>query len=156
MPRKLDDAFQATIERIGRQSSAKSTQAMEILKWAYLSKTQLAIIELRHVLATIHTTTDSLGLTALPFENSLIECCYGLIVIDRETSSVRLVHKSLQDFFDQKFNDMELFETGHCDVARTCLKYLSFNDYTMTSPVKMCSYEELRDRRTLTFRSIPF
>jgi hypothetical protein len=99
MPQKLDDAFQVTIDRINRQSVEKSNKGMEVLKWTFLAFRHLTIPELRHALATINATTDSKSLNpdALPFEKSLIDCCHGLVVIDKQTSSIRLVHKSLQE-----------------------------------------------------------
>ncbi|KAI5785364.1 hypothetical protein FPQ18DRAFT_241426, partial [Pyronema domesticum] len=91
----------------------------------------LSVMELRHALATVHSTADCFNQDDLPFEKSLTECCYGLVVIDKETSSVRLVHKSLQDFLKDQYENAKLFETGYRDIAFTCLKYLSFNDDSM-------------------------
>jgi hypothetical protein len=68
----------------------------------------------------------------LPFEKSLIDCCYGLVVIDKETSTIRLVHKSLQDFLKKQHEANLLFETGHREMAHICLKYLNFSDSTIT------------------------
>jgi hypothetical protein len=134
MPQKLDDAFQVTIDRINRQSVEKSNKGREVLKWTFLAFRQLTIPELRHALATINATTDSESLNpdALPFEKSLIDCCHGLVVIDKQTSSIRLVHKSLQDFLKKQHKENKLFETGHRDMARICLEYLNLSDSTIT------------------------
>ncbi|KAI5786671.1 ankyrin repeat-containing domain protein [Pyronema domesticum] len=132
MPKKLHKAFAATIERIARQATAKSIQGMEVLKWTFLAKRQLSIIELRHALAATNSTAESLNLDDLPFEKSLVECCYGLVTIDKETSSLRLVHKSLQDYLQKQYENKTLFSTGHCDIARTCLLYMRFNDNNIT------------------------
>lgn len=43
------------------------------------------------------------------------------------------VHKSFQDFFENQYKDGKLFQTGHRDIAHTCLIYISFTDLTMTS-----------------------
>ncbi|CCX10879.1 Similar to ankyrin repeat-containing protein, putative [Penicillium marneffei ATCC 18224]; acc. no. XP_002144344 [Pyronema omphalodes CBS 100304] len=56
MPKKLHKAFAATIERIARQATAKSIPGMEVLKWTFLAKRQLSIIELRHALAATNST----------------------------------------------------------------------------------------------------
>ncbi|KAI5790034.1 hypothetical protein FPQ18DRAFT_411062 [Pyronema domesticum] len=139
MPKKLEDAFQVTIDCIKSQASGKSNQGMEVLKWMYLAKRKLSVMELRHALATVHSTAECLDLDDLPFEKSLTECCHGLIVIDKETSSVRLVHKSLQDFLQDQYENGKLFETGHRDIAFTCLKYLSFSDEsTSLSSTPVC------------------
>jgi hypothetical protein len=133
MPKKLDDAYQATIDRIHRQGTAKSNQGMEVLKWTYLTLAPLSIIELRHALGAVNSPNrEYLDVDDLPFEKSLLDCCYGLVVIDKETSSVRLVHKSLQDFLQQKHKDRKLFEMGHCDIARACLTYMAFRNSTLS------------------------
>jgi ferritin len=128
MPKKLEDAFQVTIDRIKSQASEKPSQGMEVLKWTYLAKRQLSLMELRHALATVDSPAECLDRDALPFEKSLTECCYGLVVVDKETSSIRLVYKSLQDFLKDQYENTKLFETGHRNIAFTCLQYLSFSD----------------------------
>ncbi|KAI5814540.1 hypothetical protein BZA77DRAFT_222936, partial [Pyronema omphalodes] len=96
MPKKLEDAFHITIERIKSQAPGKASQGMEVLKWTYLAKRPLSVMELRHALAAVYSTpdTDCLNMDDLPFEKTLTECCHGLVVIDNETSLIRLVHKS--------------------------------------------------------------
>ncbi|CCX31033.1 Similar to Putative ankyrin repeat protein L93; acc. no. Q5UPG5 [Pyronema omphalodes CBS 100304] len=54
-------------------------------------------------------------------------------VLDQETSLIRLVHKSLQDFLDSNKEKHDLFVNGHRDIARSCLTYISFLDSTTTS-----------------------
>ncbi|KAI5814506.1 hypothetical protein BZA77DRAFT_345612 [Pyronema omphalodes] len=135
MPKKLEDAFQVTIDRIKSQAPGKARQGMEVLKWVYLAKRPLSVIEMRHALATVDCAADTecLDLDDLPFEKSLTECCHGLVVIDNETSTLRLVHKSLQDFLKDQHAESKLFETGHRDIALTCLRYLSFSDGNASS-----------------------
>lgn len=132
MPQKLDDAFQVTIDRINRQSVAKSNEGMEVLKWTFLAFRQLTVSKLRHALATINATTESRNPDDLSFEKSLIDCCHGLVVADKQTSSIRLVHKSLQDFLKKQHEENKLLETGHREMVRICLKYLKLSDSTIT------------------------
>jgi hypothetical protein len=68
----------------------------------------------------------------LPFARSLLDCYFGLVVLDQETSLIRLVHKSLQDFLDSNKQKHDLFENGHRDIARSCLRYMSFHGSTTT------------------------
>jgi hypothetical protein len=150
MPKKLEDAFEVTISRINSQAPAKANQGMEVLKWTYLAKRPLSVMELRHALATVHSTAECLDLDDLPFEKSLTECCYGLVVIDKETSSVRLVHKSLQDFLQAQYENGKLFDIGHRDIAFTCLKYLSFRDESHLSSIPACDVDTVE--RLLYFR----
>jgi hypothetical protein len=124
MPEKLDAAFRVTIDRIERQAPARSKLGMRVLKWTFPALRQLKTIELRHALATIDCTSDTLDLDALPFEKFLTECCYGLVIVDKETSSIRLVHKSLHDYLKQQYEAEKIFMDGHREIARTCLLYM--------------------------------
>ena len=38
----------------------------------------------------------------VPVRKTLLNCCHGLVVIDQETSTVRLVHYSLQEYLRQQ------------------------------------------------------
>jgi hypothetical protein len=85
MPERLENSFQATINKIKRQSTVKANQGMEILKWTYFAQRPLRIFELRHALVATNSTSDTLDLDDLPFEKSLTECCHGLVIIDKST-----------------------------------------------------------------------
>jgi hypothetical protein len=56
----------------------------------------------------------------------VLDCCLGLIIIDDGTSTIRLVHKSLEQYINNK--QEILFKHGHSDLARICLSYMSLND----------------------------
>jgi ankyrin repeat protein len=162
MPTKLDNAFQVIIDRIQRQAPVKSHQGMEVLKWTYLNERQLTIDELRHALAAVDCTAEDLE-DSLPFENTLTDCCYGLVVIDKETSSVSLVHKSLQEFLKIQHEGNNLFLTGHGEIARTCLHYMNFDDSTLVSNLSRNRNKELAygkfpplHQRSLSITKYPF
>jgi hypothetical protein len=52
----------------------------------------------------------------------------GLVILNEETSTVRLVHKSLQDYLQRQYQDGKIFQNGHSEIAYTCLKYMYFID----------------------------
>ncbi|KAI5806030.1 hypothetical protein BZA77DRAFT_368299 [Pyronema omphalodes] len=147
MPMKLETAFESTISRIMNQKPQRSKQAMAVLKWVFLAKRPLTMIELRHALSvTIDPSTIQAGKLAIsydqivdwenfPSEKSLIDWCLGLIIIDEETSTVRLVHKSLHDHLTQLHDNGSIFPDGHSEIAYTCLQYMSYSDdqYEMDS-----------------------
>jgi chemotaxis receptor (MCP) glutamine deamidase CheD len=71
---------------------------MDLLRWIFLAKEPLTIEELCHALAVEPGDAD------LDWDNFvdaqfLLECCLGLVIVDESTSTVRLAHKSLQDYF---------------------------------------------------------
>jgi hypothetical protein len=59
-------------------------------------------------------------------EKALLGSCLGLVIIHEGTSTLRLVHKALQDYLQAQFEDGSLFGMGHSDIAKTCLTYMSF------------------------------
>ncbi|KAI5789511.1 hypothetical protein FPQ18DRAFT_246677, partial [Pyronema domesticum] len=114
MPTELETAFESTISRIKNQKSERCSQALEVLKWTFLAQRSLTVIELRHALSvTIDSPgkmqpgklplayDETLDWDNFPSEKSLIDWCLGLVIIDEETSTVRLVHKSLHDYLTQ-------------------------------------------------------
>jgi ankyrin repeat protein len=125
MPKELHEAYGGIIERIGRQPKGKVHQAMEVLKWAFLSERPLSTIELRHALSVTPEDTD-FDIEDLPTESSLLNCCLGLvtIVIEDEVPTIRLVHKSLQEYLEA--NQQAFFRNGHREITVTCLTYMSF------------------------------
>ena len=119
-----------TIERIRRQPKTRANQGMATLYWVSLASRPLSVTEISHALAV---RTDSakkpFDISRICSNNTLLACCMGLVIIDEETSTVRLVHYSLQEFL-QNDNDLEVspfhIHTGHGLIARTCLTYLRF------------------------------
>ncbi|KAI5782826.1 ankyrin repeat-containing domain protein [Pyronema domesticum] len=71
---------------------------------------------------------ETLDWDNFPSEKSLIDWCLGLVIIDEETHTVRLVHKSLHDYLTLLHENGEIFLNGHSEIAYTCLQYMCFND----------------------------
>lgn len=134
MPTELKTAFASTIGRINSQKQERAIQAMEVLKWMFLAQRQLTIAELRHALSVEidsnddTVTEETLDWDNLPSEKSLIDWCLGLVIIDDETSTVRLVHKSLHDYLKKRHEEGDIFPHGHGEIAYTCVKYMNFAD----------------------------
>ena len=104
---------------------------MKVLMWIHLAERPLRINELRVALAVEpgDTMLDDENLTP---KAELLSCCLGLVVVDDETSSVRLMHYALEEYFKStKFREKykEIFvEDGLSLTARTCLTYLNFTE----------------------------
>jgi hypothetical protein len=113
MPTRLETAFESTISRIKNQISERFTQAMDVLKWTFLTQYPLTVIKLYHTLSVMINLSkmqpgklplaydESLDWDNFPSEKLLLDWCLGLIIIDKETSTVRLVHKLLYDYLMQ-------------------------------------------------------
>jgi ankyrin repeat protein len=124
IPVELSETYTVTLERIKQQPRTRSERAFSILNWVVYAQKQLRVIELRHALA-LKAGDTAFNPTGMPPENALVDCCLGLVVIERETSTIRLTHFTLQEYF----NDHREFlnPLGHMMIAKTCLTYLGFN-----------------------------
>ena len=117
----LGDIYGATLERIKAQDEEKVKLAMATLTWACHSKRPLQVDELCHALAV------EIGETDFDPENiasidMLLDCCQGLITVDAEASTVRLVHYTVQEYLCTYSG---LFSRPHSILAETCLTYLN-------------------------------
>ncbi|KAK2805130.1 hypothetical protein FQN50_006375 [Emmonsiellopsis sp. PD_5] len=127
LPSNVGDAFQMTIERIEHQSESQYELAAKILTWIHLAERVLTVAELTCALA-VRDGHSSLNARAMPPKGSLLKYCHGLVVIDQETSSIRLVHYSLHEHLRKQ---TEIFgysrEQWHSKITRTCLTFLQFD-----------------------------
>ena len=118
----LDGAYDATLKRIKGQSEGKSTLGMAALMWISFSERPMHIGELCESLA-VEIGSRDMDYDNIPSEKKLLTSCLGLITVD-ESSIVRLVHFTLQEYFNQH---SEHFENPHSAMAEICLTYLNFD-----------------------------
>jgi len=116
------DFYGATIERIKKQGGEKSRLGMAALMWISHSERLLQLDELLHALAVEIGSTD-LNAENIPSVETLLSCCLGLLVVDSEALTVRLIHFTLQEYLNT-FPD--IFGPTHSIMAETCLTYLNF------------------------------
>ncbi|KAF3174027.1 hypothetical protein TWF751_005167 [Orbilia oligospora] len=130
LPGELYKAFESTIDRIVRQSRSSSDLALDILMWTHLAERPLNVNELFDALA-VKIGDKDLDTDNFPSRQSWLDCCLGLVIVDEETSTVRLVHFSLQEYLHTRGE--YYFNRGHDRIAKTCLTYLCF-DRILASP----------------------
>lgn len=125
MPHDLHQAFYQTLARIQRQPDGRKRLGMNVLLWTSHAQGSLTVAELSEALA-VKPGNTSLNPRRRPSQNMMIECCMGLVTVDRESSSIHLVHYALQEFFrDQR---EEIFPSGEDQIADICIGYLSFDE----------------------------
>ena len=126
LPPDLLGAFRGIINRI-RESPRKSHAefGLRVLMWLHFAYRPLSLEELQHALAveTGHTEFDVDNI--LPAE-VLLGCCLGLVAVDKEKSTVRFVHYTLEEYF--RNYSTEEFPNGCSSIAETCLTYINFGD----------------------------
>jgi len=54
---------------------------------------------------------------------TLLDCCQGLVTVDKGASTVRLIHFTLQEYL---YTLPDIFNRAHSTMAETCLTYLNF------------------------------
>jgi len=124
----LDGAYDATLDRIKGQGKGKSALAMAALMWISYSERPMRIGELCDALA-VETGSRDMECDNIPAENTLLASCLGLVTVD-ESSTVRLVHFTLQEYFN---SHSEHFENPRSTMAEVCLTYLNFDSINALS-----------------------
>jgi len=118
---ELGDAYGATLEQIKAQGGEETKLAMATLTWICHAERPLQVDELRRALAVQIGATDFDSANA-PSIGALIGCCQGLITVDKEASTVRLIHFTVQEYLCAR---PDLFSQPHSVIAETCLTYLN-------------------------------
>ena len=118
----LRGAYSATLARIKAQKGSKSKLGMQALMWLSHSERSLNVSELCHALGVEIGTTD-LNSRNIPAIETLLGCSLGLITVEASTYTVRLVHRTLQEYLS---DNTDLFHNPHSMIAQACLTYLNF------------------------------
>ena len=129
----LQHVYSATLKQIKEQGGEKTRLGIAALMWLSHSERPLQPDELSHALA-VEIGSRNLNPERIPSVKALLSSCLGLIFIDRETSTVRLIHFSLWEYLHACPN---LFGPTHSIMAETCLTYLNFwaiKDISQTLP----------------------
>ena len=90
--------------------------------WVSHAERPLRIDELCHALAIEMEATD-LDLENVPPQDTVLGSCLGLVVVDKETSTVRLIHYTVQEYLSQP----DVLPGAHRVLGQTCLTYLNYD-----------------------------
>ena len=120
----LGQAFENTIRRIEDEPRNRRRVATEALMWVSHARRPLHIGELCHALAT------KLGDTELDQDNllpprTIVESCSGLLVLNDESSTIRLVHYTLKDFLQSR--GAQLLRQEETYITQVLFTYLCFD-----------------------------
>jgi len=114
--------------------------------WISHAERPLTADELCHALAVDPGSRDFV-VSNLPSMSTLVGCCQGLVTVDKEASTVRLVHFTLQEYLSAH---PDVFTKPHSAITEVCLTYLNskqvramsaypFPDIGGTSFLQYCS-----------------
>ncbi|KAI5782081.1 hypothetical protein DFH27DRAFT_579715 [Peziza echinospora] len=124
LPGGLDATYDNALERISSQGPRRLGLAKTILMWITYAVRPLSMKELQHALA-VKEGDGSLDEGAVIWEDELLSICGGLVVIDHEAGTVRLIHTTTQEYLVRR--GPELFMSPHERITLACFHYLSFN-----------------------------
>jgi len=125
----LGDAYTGTLSRIQAQPGSRSKLGMEVLMWVSHAERPLHVDELCHALGVEGSTDLDIG--NIPAIETLLACSLGLATVEKSSSTVRLVHYTLQEYLA---NNTKLFPNPHSIIAEACLTYLNFPHVRSFSP----------------------
>ena len=117
----LGDAYDATLGRIKGQGGDKARLGISALMWISHAERPLKAGELCHALS-VEIGSPNLNTDNVPSIGTLLASCQGLVVVEKEASTVRLIHFTLQEYLRTR---TELFGAAHSTIAETCLNYLN-------------------------------
>ena len=144
MANGLSDAYTATLRQLKVQKGNKSVLGLRALMWVSYSERPLQAEELCHALGVEIGSTD-LDRENVPELGTLLSSCLGLLTVEASSSTIRLVHFTLQEHL---LSDPTLFHSSHSTIAEVCLTYLNFrqvrdllpNVYSAPSTMPLLEY----------------
>ena len=126
----LGDAYTGTLTRLKAQKGNKSILGLKVLMWVLYSERPLQAEELRHALGVEIGSVDQ-DLENVPTLRTILASSLGLVTVEASSSTVRLVHFTLQEHL---LSDLALFNSPHSAIAEVCLTYLNFGCVRALSP----------------------
>ena len=139
----LDIAYSQAMQRVESQKPGFQFLAKRALGWVVYACRLLTVSELCHALA-IEDGAFTFDKENIDGIEDVVSVCCGLVTIDSETTTVRLVHYTAQEYF--KKTGSEHFPDAREDIAASCLTYLLYDAFgTGWTRAKLDPESELED-----------
>ncbi len=149
LPTGVYATYEDTLMRIQDQPEEEAQLAMKALSYIFCAKRPLKVEELLHALAVEIDDTE-LDDSAFSETEILLGVAAGLVTIDEESNTIRLVHYTLQEYLEKTRE--KLFPNAESEIAKICLTYLSF-DVFKSGP---CGSETLLDDRLQKYQFLDY
>ncbi|KAL6361198.1 hypothetical protein LRP88_04661 [Fusarium phalaenopsidis] len=120
-----DETYKAAMERIGSQANTEAF-AKKVLAWITCARRPFTTSELQHALA-VEVGEMEFDEENLPGVDDVVAVCAGLVVVDKESNIIRLVHYTTQQYFERTQGDW--FPTAEADITTACVTYLSYKTF---------------------------
>lgn len=128
---RLSELYLNSIERIKQQEEDDTKLGMNILQWLAYAKRPMKVDELCHALAVepeqALNPPCELDRGNILGVNDLTEVCAGLVTVEKQSSVIRFVHATTQEFLNEHLET--LFPSAQIKISYTCLSYLSLSEF---------------------------
>ncbi|KAH6847660.1 hypothetical protein B0I37DRAFT_391490 [Chaetomium sp. MPI-CAGE-AT-0009] len=129
LPTTLDATYSEAVERIYNQAPDLVEVAESVLFWVICVKRPLTVVELRHAYATRELPDNTpLEDDDLPDGEILTSTCGGLIKVDGESQTVRVVHYTAQEYFER--SHAQKLCVARRDLTTVSLTYLTLPNFS--------------------------
>ncbi|KAJ7456174.1 hypothetical protein FB451DRAFT_1512596 [Mycena latifolia] len=130
LPKGLNATYESAMKRIEDQGDKNKQIAYSTLTWVVNAKRPLTVSEIQTALA-VEPDSRELDEDNVMDINIILSVCAGLVIVDKESSVVRLVHYTTQEYLDSiqalQFPDAQI------EITRTLLTFLAFDGYPDSS-----------------------
>ncbi|KAJ7511611.1 hypothetical protein B0H11DRAFT_1699814, partial [Mycena galericulata] len=130
LPKDLHDSYDVAMQQIEAQDNEDRELAHSTLIWVANAKEPLNISEITVALA-IKRGAQKLDEDYLLDIETILAVCAGLVIVDKESSVVRLVHYTAQEYLDKI--QAKKFPGAQKEIACTLLTFLTFDGYPDSS-----------------------
>lgn len=128
LPSTLNRLYDEAFRRIDDQNEDDREFASKALRWVAYTYRPLTVPELEQALA-IEPRGRDLDPDAAPDIAFVLEACAGLLIVDKETEQVRLVHYTAQDYLDTLLTSR--YQEAHASIAGDCITYLNYDVFQL-------------------------
>ena len=122
----LDLAYDGAMRRVGDQLEGFRLYAIQLLGWLTYSQRLMTLKELQQALA-IEPGTTAFDADNIFDIDEVVSFCAGLVIVDEQTKTIRLVHYTTQEYFRR--NGDHLLASAKQEIAINCLTYLSYDEF---------------------------
>ena len=122
----FDQVYEDAMERINGQIKNREKLAKQVLSWITCAKRQLTTIELQHAFG-VEVDKAELDEENFPQIKDIVSVCTGLVTIDKESRIVRLVHYTIQEYFER--TQKRWFPDAQTYITTICVSYLSLDQF---------------------------
>jgi hypothetical protein len=137
LPKALNEAYDEIWRRISDQGDEDAVLARRVLSWLTYALRPLSTDMLQQVLA-IGPGDGDFDDDAIIHEESLLDVCAGLVVVDSDTKVIQYVHYTTQEYFHSA--KRMLFPESPLNIVTTCLTFLLFEEATKDKMAALHNY----------------